>query len=511
MKFLWGFWKSLRRPKESLDKARCEKQTEGSKAEKSGPRRESMVPVATKIQGPLIRKRREKDHIQVGLDFGTSSTKAVYSHVGRRVSKAVSFNHHLPNYPPYCLPSLAAIDARGQLLLGTDAARFLGTQEWDSGLQRFKVIVAGEHDETFKDSITEDSFYHYLDCNKRSDHIKAEDLTALYLAHAMKKCRELIEKSDGYNGGELDIAFNICMPIDHIQNNIVNDVFKKIFIRAEGIESAWRTSTNTIDLWGSLHEEISGPEGRERRVFAIPEAVAAMASYLVSLRKKPGLHAILDFGAGTTDISICNLAFQGGQSTSYWYAARNIPRGTIGVERIVAKYISECGRNSTCNSKNVYDFLKKLSETYGGKARHQGSLLKLYDSIQIEIQGIRDSSVYYDAWGTAYTKRRSQGTWENVQIFLTGGGAGLPSVSDIFSIPWWKNLHVRYPVNFLPTPDDYHAGHCNAPFHRMSVAYGLARPAPELEDYVLPADVIDQTPSLPPMKGIPDRDELYPE
>lgn len=508
MRSLWEFLKSLKSPEERSDKGH-ERETEGPKPEECGVPRESRG--AAKAHGPLIRKSKEKVHIQVGLDFGTSSTKAVYSHVGRRLSRAVCFNHSLPNYPRYCLPSLAAIDRRGQLLLGTDAARFLANREWDSGLQRFKVIVAGEYDEAFRDPMTEENYHRYLDDNDCADRITADELMALYLAHAMKECRELIEKSPDYRDVELDIAFNICMPIDHIQNNVVNGVFRRIFSKAEGIESAWRISAKGIDLWASLQGQGEGPQSSEKRVFAIPEAVAAMASYLVSLRKQPGRHAIIDFGAGTTDVSICNLSFPTGQSTSYWYAARNIPKGTIGVERVVAKHISECRGDSSCSCCEVSDFLERLVE---GKVQISGdkeSTRNLYDSIEGEIKSVRDSKVYSEAWGSAYSKMKKQGAWENVEIFLTGGGANLPFVRDAFSVPWWKNLEVRYPVSYLPRPDDYHSGDCNAPFNRMSVAYGLARPAPELEEYVLPGDVVDQTPPLPPLRNGPDRDDLYPK
>ena len=45
---------------------------------------------------------------------------------------------------------------------------------------------------------------------------------------------------------------------------------------------------------------------------------------------------------------------------------------------------------------------------------------------------------------------------------------------------------------------------------RMAVAYGLARPKPELEHYVLPDKVGDHTPPQLPVKEF-DRDELYPK
>ncbi len=105
-----------------------------------------------------IKRRKEKFHIWVGLDFGTSATKIVHSPVGGKGKVSpILFNHNLPHYPSYCLPSLAAFDDTGKLLLGSEAARFLAKKPWDSGLRRFKVIVAGKYDKSFDDQISIES------------------------------------------------------------------------------------------------------------------------------------------------------------------------------------------------------------------------------------------------------------------------------------------------------------------------------------------------------------------
>ena len=41
-------------------------------------------PIKTEARSPLIQKKRGKVNIQVGLDFGTSATKIMYSQLGRR-------------------------------------------------------------------------------------------------------------------------------------------------------------------------------------------------------------------------------------------------------------------------------------------------------------------------------------------------------------------------------------------------------------------------------------------
>ena len=42
----------------------------------------------------------------------------------------------------------------------------------------------------------------------------------------------------------------------------------------------------------------------------------------------------------------------------------------------------------------------------------------------------------------------------------------------------------------------------------MSVAYGLARPLPELDDFVLPDDCPDQTPAPLPVREL-DHEDIY--
>lgn len=464
----------------------------------------------TDTLGQVIRRKQKKAHLQVGLDFGTSATKVVYSQLGRRGSRVINFNHNLPNYPNYCLPSLGAIDDSGKLLLGIEAAKFLSDKEWDLGLQRFKVIVAGNHDLSFKDHLSHEKFYAYLKSRGYDTQFTPERLTAIYLAYTMNRCRCIIESLPEYRDAELDIAFNICMPIDHIENNILNSVFEKIFSLAERIEQDWRKSGKDFDPLGASYDLENKSYELEKRVFAVPEAVAAMASYLISLRKEEGLHAIIDLGAGTTDVSICNLSILSGESTNYWYAARNIPKGTINIERIIASFIKGCAKGSLCTCCDVYNYLNNIRINGFHAMASDENNKQLRATILNEISSLRDSKEYYQTWGSAYKRLKKQTKWEKVEIFLCGGGANLPHVEDVFSRPWWKNIQTNYAVGRLPTPDDYDAGESGAPFERMAVAYGLARPSPEFEDYVLPAEVGDHTPPPLPEKEL-DHEELYPK
>lgn len=246
---------------------------------------------------------RNKIHIQVGLDFGTSCTKAVYSQLGKKDFRIIKFSQGLPHYPSYVLPSLATFDASGKLLLGVEVAQYLLTKEWNSGFQRFKMIVAGNADSRFADDLTLQKFEDNRKQHGLDDSFSAEILTAVFLAHAICECKKLLQNMPEYQQYGLDIAFNICMPIDQFENDAVIKQFERIFAVAERVAEKWKKEEPNFDAIQTAHDVWDNPFCPDtQRVFAIPESVASIASYLVSLQKKEGLHAVIDFGSGTTDV-----------------------------------------------------------------------------------------------------------------------------------------------------------------------------------------------------------------
>lgn len=492
MKSLRAFWKLLKSKGRETTECR----------EREGPREPSVPPATFAIR----RKERkgEKVSIQVGLDFGTSCTKVAYSQRGTRFFKSICFDHALPGYPAYCLPSLAAVDSRGELLLGPAAVQELADQHWDRGLRRFKVLVAGQVDPSFEDPITRQGFQKYC-IESCCRHLTPDRLTAIFLAWTMTETRKHICSLPEYQGADIDMAFNVCVPIDQVEKTSVRQEFERIFRWAELIHDEWRKKPSNFDSLEAsyrLENKTDILPKSERRVFSIPESVAQVASYLVSLQRKEGLHAVIDLGAGTTDVSIFNLSLLSGSATSYWYAARNIPQGMDRIERRVAEQLHEDSRSGKCCAERVSEMMEFLSLNP-----------RKANVVREELKKIWSSEDYHRTWGTAYHyKLKKQTSWENVEVFVSGGGSGFSDpAAAIFSRPWqWSNLKCSYRVGELPEPDDYAPQFCEAPFSRMSVAYGLAIPRPALEEYVLPSVTPDQTPAaLPELKF--DRDDLYPK
>ncbi len=292
---------------------------------------------------------------------------------------------------------------------------------------------------------------------------------------------------------EIDLAFNICVPIDHIQNNNVRNIFETILSTAEAIEAEWHDGD--LDNLLKLSKEryrISkyNPHDENTRVFAVPEAVAEVASYLVSLQVRDGLHAVIDFGAGTTDFSIFNLHnARDTNSTTYWYSARNIPRGTHRIERIIADLLRP--PDGVLSELQVSEALEDISQWPP----------TLQQEVRQELYSLWEVS--HRVWGEAYGHLKKQSEWEKdkVQVFICGGGSKLPFVKEIFRKSWMEGWGP-YQISTLPIPDDYESFSNKAPFERLSVAYGLTQPLPTLGKFILPADSPDHTPPRLPVREI---------
>jgi len=492
MKFLREFFKLL-----VNFFSRSKKHVERDKASKKEEIEATFQLKKEYVQTPLeipeyipIRQKRAKVHLQVGLDFGTSFSKVIVNQIGRRQKWVHDFGHNLLEIPRYCCPSMVAVDNHGNFLFGPEAFKHLGKDEWDCGFQRLKVIVAGKYNNSFVNSPAEEKFYEYYQQREVNQKVfSPEKLTALFLAYIMHNVRQSVENTSEYSDCDLDIAFNICVPIEHYENNELRLVFDRIFQDAEAIYLFWREKGRQANVYESLEKlaDYLVKDEKERRVFSVPESVAGIASYINSLHKEEGLHGVIDLGSGTTDVSVFNLMTLKGETECVWYSAKNIPRGAYNLERIVFQYVRK--NEELVGYRDILSCFNSLNDKNYRKVN-----IHLFNEVRFEIKKIWSCDEYKEAWRSAYRHLRKQTKWENVRIFLSGGGSTFLFAKEIFKIPWWPQIYKTWEVNSFPIPDDYEPGRTGAPFERMTVAYGLSYSLPELSKYTLPKDAPDHTP-----------------
>ena len=496
MKWLRAFWKFLNR-----EISFAKKPKRPAPKEKKPEPRPGLRPEKKHF---FIRPADELLHIQVGLDFGTNCSKACYSVIGSSHKVfPVIFDHKLSSFPAFAMPSVAMFDTQKKMLLGDHAATILEDQKWGCGLRNFKTLLAAIDEHSFRDRASEKMFRehmakHELDPKEINPYI----VTATYIAYLMHTIKKYI--ANKFKTKKLNLSFNICIPVDYIVRNHVKIEFENAFALAAAVEKKWESGDddfNPMDTALSLKNEIKYDEkDPETRIFAIPEAVAEVVAYLKSSKKKTGMHALIDFGSGTTDVSIFNIT-RGVEEHSFWYSASAIPYGVFQIEKAL---IGCLGKDQGGDSlKSIFDIIKNMSS----KSEKYRNFL---DCTRNELSSFFASRDYKGVWTEAYKHLKKERFWKDVKIFISGGGSQLPYIRDFSSTPWWSHIEGRYEVDSLVKPEDFDIAP-SIPFYRMAVAYGLTWPKPMLRGYVLPKDAPDHTPPPLLQKEMPDRDDLYPK
>ncbi len=450
---------------------------------------------------PIRSQKADSLNIWVGLDLGTSSVKATYRVLGAPEKKI----HPLRINPesrenPFVLPSLAAFTGKGDLLLAEKARRFLSERPWEEGIRYLKLLYAGQLDEEYYDEIIFTDFHRY--CSKQGieeDLAEPGCLLSVYIAAVIRKVRNNL--SEIFSGSDLNINFNICLPIDTYEKEEVRKGFQKVLNAAQRIEADISEEATFTEMLARAPVTLSGAspdKDAETRMHLIPEAVAQTASYVTSLSAEQKIHCVIDFGAGTTDFSIFNLAEEEQGKCTFWYNAKTFPGGTQRIENIIARHYRDKGKVLT--HKEVANEIRS-----GVKDKELGRKVReVLESIWQEAR--------YPVWGKAYGKNKLQSTWmrDNVEIFVCGGGSRLPFVREVFSKCWHQRDWGPYKVSSIKPPKDFDVS--NKDFCRLSVAYGLSFPEPELNRYVLPSACPDQTPQKIPAYVEPaNQGAVYPD
>lgn len=442
-------------------------------ARNTEPKRESVAGAGG------IRRKATIPRVQVGLDFGTSSTKVLFRRLdsGGAV-RPIDFAHDLSGYPSFAVPSVAVFDRTGQLLLGDTAVSLLG-DAWDHGITGFKMLAAGRHAERYRDAILDDRFtMHVRRVLNDPAACTPELLCAVFIAYVMRRARRWLEAELGRT--DIDILFNTCVPVDQRQDDAVFAAFCRIAAVAESLERSG-TDHDTASVWllkaRKLWPDVSYDESDSgTRLFVVPEAIAATAGYLSSAAKAPGLHALVDIGAGTADVSIFNVSSsRKGGLTTLLLGARSIPLGAAVLEERVTAALGEDG--SLLSREG-------LLEALAGRGAHAAKCRRVVEETLRQIWNGTSQ-----AWGAAYRKNPGQSKWSGnaVQVFISGGGALIPEAQSVFAESWQRNWGP-YPTRPVPGPDVGVAG-VALPFARLCVAFGLTVPRGDLGSFLMPDDV----------------------
>lgn len=414
--------------------------------------------------------------IVIGLDFGTSYTKA-----------AVGFRDKI--FPvtwegvSLCQPSFLLPSEYTELADGS--------------------VFIGQHPAAGQDDIRADLKLPFINPAVSSASIgRASGFVALVLRYV--RAWVLHHHGSKLGRARLRWQLNIGAPSDGLENARLAQAYRQL------AATAWQRSleANPQRLANSGTEPWSENTGLQDLVDlqVRPEFVAQMAGYMQSPQRQRGLHALVDVGGGTLDV-VTFIVHQVDDDDTFPFLVPQVHAlGTHGL--IQNRFAGIDGAASTLAVDELAPIASapEFAQATGLAATHVAGRDALFKAeVQRVIRAVLDT--------TKNRRYRLSDAWRTgVRTFFTGGGskfelyrdavttAKVPSEKglQLMPLPPHKNLD-----GFAGGPDDY---------QRISVACGLAQDAFTLGRIVPAKEVEDDRALVPDSRSARlDRDELYPK
>lgn len=229
--------------------------------------------------------------INIGLDFGTSTTKVIVrieEPTGRPLFRVVGPSDQRDTV---LYPSVIAL-ADGHLCFGHSAVQSAS----DVKAASFKMNLpaeAGSRQHAWRGRF----------CLGDSG-LSAEEASTLYVAWVLNDV--LSQLRNAYAGSDLRVTVNAAAPLDHLrQEESLHRLFHRIFFRALKMHSHSAARWSLVTARTALRQvhAIPIPTEEESPISVFPETHAAMTSYILVPGRARGKYATVDVGAGSTDVA----------------------------------------------------------------------------------------------------------------------------------------------------------------------------------------------------------------
>jgi hypothetical protein len=422
----------------------------------------------------------EERELIIGLDFGTSCTKAIIRDNSLQTAYAVPFKKLNENRDLYILLTKLFITKKQFSL---------------------RPGVAGAPINDIKDNLI----------NNPNSVIFDKKLTSLqacvaYIALVLREIRHwfFIVHCDKYKNSKILWELNIGMPSTHY-NDDLHETFKLIAlagwnvstqckpIHLDTIRKVLKKCYNDLNLLKQKKSiNCENNEIHPDNINAFPEVIAEILGYSKSPLRKEGLYLIIDVGAGTVDIASFILYPHSNTDSYNILEAEVIPFGVIMLHKNRLNNIKNI-------VKNKFDYLNYSVDGVNPLPQINDYLpsdkeLNI-DSIDNRfIKNIEDSIRNI----VVKTKKRrdpNSSNWnDGLPVFLCGGGARVEVYKEAIiasSNSLNKNVHIsQFDLKTIPIPE----GLC-APelllenYHRIAVAYGLSYTVDDIGRIVEPNQI----------------------
>lgn len=395
------------------------------------------------------KEQEDKKQLVIGLDFGTAFTKVV---IGTNTGcYAVPFAPFLHKDNPYLLPSALSIVGDTKVCLLGFAA---GVDHWIDDL-KMRLI-------------------------QRDFSVESRVYCAAFLTLVLRFVRRwfLEEQKDTYKDRQIVWLVNIGLPTDGYHDQCLVDVYREI------THVAWTLSVlpGPVSLgriehyFGKGESELSRlPPPIKDRLLAsqsintFPEFAVQLVGYVRTPRRSEGLHALVDVGAGTMDVTTFNVYRDEEGEDLFPIFARGVE--SLGTRFLMQHRLAQKPPRLDWSPSPFEDvppdsvFEEKLS-------LHHATLQELDRPFRDRVAKLIGDKLNYTK---TYRDWRS-GHWKSgVPTFLCGGGAKVNCFSGVFHQFEVAQPPFKINAKSLSVPEDLRAPDMpNGTYDRLSVAYGLS-------------------------------------
>lgn len=420
----------------------------------------------------------EDRDMAIGFDFGTSSSKVTIRDQNSRRSFAIKFGSS-SDLGDYLLPS--------KIYLDKDRFRLEPIGQEFSNLK----IKAISSDPTETDLHAMVAYMGLVIRHARSYFFRKYDANYHYLRFIWRlnvgipaRTAEKFDSKDRFIN--LAKAAMICSYGD------TNSISIQEVLTALNIVKPIEMTTRFAELDKELRLSFADAADyfNDDAVQVIPEIMAQIHGFVRSNLWNDQLNPhilLIDIGAGTVDISLCDVIRN--NNSEYVYTSKACMVEGLGVSNLVKyriKKVLDASNSLDENSQNlVLESLRLLDDINYGGIRAPSNFDEMFEGFRFEENKAKEciDNDFKKSIGKALWSRTvlvaSEGsipgdeTWKPFPVFLCGGGSRMPFYRQIAELYTVGGLKARFDLKKLPQPNDLFGVEAGEGYDRLSVAYGL--------------------------------------
>jgi hypothetical protein len=248
---------------------------------------------------PAAARTRSERALIIGVDFGTNSTKVIWQDLSSNSFEAFQWLPHVEGLVSMLLPSTVTI-RDGALYFGISEQNVRQEDMW---LHSIKLCVLCHRKSSICRCGNAKAQAGMIRIFNGNEPIPASSLACLFLAYVFREVENRLISQ--FPNEHLHMIWNIGCPLDHLDATGRRSEWERMAGAAMDLRTRVLNPTGStlVAEATQLIRNFRVAPKELRNYFVLPEGLAAVKAFLESPHAEQRTYAIVDVGAGTTEVS----------------------------------------------------------------------------------------------------------------------------------------------------------------------------------------------------------------